>query len=111
MKKPRCLALVAGLLLSGCAGQAIEPIPQEGSVTRRITWVIAGDPAEQCAKVSRPLLMVGKALGCADWKDPNNCVIYLRAPRNADDRRGIETLGHEVLHCFAGRFHGPGPTD
>jgi len=111
MKTLSHLALAAVLLLPGCAGNVVDPIPQEGAMTKRITWVVAENPNEECGRVGRPLLMYGKTLSCADWKDPSHCVIYLRAPKNADDRRGIETLGHEVLHCFTGRFHGAGPTE
>ncbi len=33
------------------------------------------------------------------------CVIYAPLPRNAHDKRRLEILGHEVLHCFSGDFH------
>jgi hypothetical protein len=90
---------------SGCAiEKRLDPIPQEGALTKRITWVISEDPHADCQKMGGKVLLY-RTLGCASWKDPQHCVTYTRAPRNQDDRRAIETIGHEVLHCFAGHFH------
>jgi len=78
-------------------------------MSKQITWVITDDPHETCSKVSgggRSLLPF-KTLGCSTWKDPTNCVIYVRAPKDENDRRAMETMGHELLHCFAGHFHRP----
>lgn len=101
---------VAALLaaLSGCATQA-QPIPQDGTMSRQITWVITDDPQSTCDQVAggKRTVMPFKTLGCSSWKDSRNCVIYLKAPRDEYDRRAMETLGHEVLHCFAGHFHRP----
>ena len=95
----------AAAAAQGCATpNVVEPLPQQGAMSRKITWVIAEDPHETCQKVGGRVLLY-KTQGCAQWKDPNNCVIYTKAPRNAEDRRTMETLGHEMLHCFAGHFH------
>lgn len=91
-------------LLAGCAATPTQALPREGSQTRRITWVVVADPHLECQRVGRRVLFY-KTLGCADWKDPENCIIYTRAPRDAEDRRTMETMGHEMLHCFAGHFH------
>jgi hypothetical protein len=97
------LAILA--LSAGCTVQPkLDPIPQEGALTKRITWVISEDPHGDCQKAGGKVLLY-RTLGCANWKDPQNCVIYTRAPKHPDDRRAIETIGHEVLHCFAGHFH------
>ena len=37
--------------------------------------------------------------------NPEKCIVYAPEPRNEDDFWNIETLGHEVLHCFRGYFH------
>ena len=102
----RLTHLLLLLLLGGCATQPAA-IPQDGALSRQITWVISDDPQRDCDRIGggRRTILPLKTLGCANWKDRNNCVIYLRAPRDEHDRRAIETLGHEVLHCFAGRFH------
>jgi len=78
-------------------------------MSRQITWVVSEHPNEDCRKVSggKQTVLPFKTLGCSTWKDPANCIIYVRAPRDEYDRRAMETLGHEVLHCFAGHFHRP----
>jgi hypothetical protein len=103
-KRWQWLVMTAALAAQGCATNAVEPIPQEGAMSRKITWIIAEDPHETCQKVGGKVLMF-KTSGCAEWRDPNNCVIYTRAPKSAEDRRTMETMGHEMLHCFAGHFH------
>ena len=97
------------LALAGCVATPVAPIPQEGAQSRQITWVMSDDPQRDCDKVSgaRRTVMPFKTLGCASWKSSSNCVIYVRPPRDEYDRRAMETLGHEVLHCFAGHFHRP----
>jgi hypothetical protein len=101
------LIALALAVLPGCAEniKRADPIPQEGEMTRRITWVVSNDPHADCQKLGkRPLFF--KTLGCAVWKE-TSCTIYTRAPRNEDDRRAMETMGHEMLHCFVGHFHRP----
>ncbi|HXR58011.1 MAG TPA: hypothetical protein VN747_01730 [Burkholderiales bacterium] len=104
MKLPRLAVLALLLLAGGCATERTDPIPKDGEMSRKITWVITEDTQTACRNAGRrPLLY--KTLGCAVWKDSGNCVIYARPPRTEDDRRAMETLGHEMLHCFAGHFH------
>ena len=44
--------------------------------------------------------------GCARWsKDRTSCEIYVTAPEYANDFARMATIGHEVWHCFRGRFH------
>jgi hypothetical protein len=92
-------------LLPGCAEniKRTDSIPQDGQMTRQITWKISDDPHADCQKLGKKPLFF-KTLGCAMWTE-KSCVIYARAPRNEDDRRAMETMGHEMLHCFVGRFH------
>ena len=104
----RLLAAAFLLALAGCA-TPVAPIPQDGAMSRQITWVLTDDPQKACDQVAggRRTVMPFKTLGCASWKDRSNCVIFVRPPRDEYDRRAMETLGHEVLHCFAGHFHRP----
>jgi len=100
-------ALVAFLSLAAAAGcsttKPIEPIPQQGTVSRSITWVMSDDPAKACDETQgKPL--IGARLACARLRG-NECTIYVKPPRNEDDRRAIYLLGHEALHCFVGHFH------
>lgn len=114
------------VLVTGCSTmKEIKPIPREGVITREITWVITDDPQAFCNEArnagpnyqfstsmgngmyrasSAPL--IGKELSCAKLSgDSKKCTIYVKPPRNEDDRIGQYLLGHEALHCFVGQFH------
>lgn len=90
------LALLA-LLLSGCANA-----PPSG-VARSIVWVQTENSAEMCAKLlPRQVLPIA---ACSNFRG-EHCVIYAEVPKDNNDRRRMLYLGHEVLHCFVGDFHG-----
>jgi len=103
----RRLGFLLYLIVIGAAGcsttKPIEPIPQQGTVSRSITWVMSDDPAKACDEnLGKPL--IGARLACARLRG-NECTIYVKPPRNENDRNAIYILGHEALHCFAGHFH------
>ena len=88
---------------SGCATKPIDPIPERGTISRSITWVLADDPSGACdANLGKPVIGVRQA--CARVRG-NECTIYVKPPRNESDRNAIYILGHEALHCFVGHFH------
>ena len=48
--------------------------------------------------------------GCSQWADgfrsgERVCNIYVPAPQNEMDTQTFATLGHELLHCFDGKWH------
>jgi hypothetical protein len=103
--KARLAALVLSVAAAaGCtASKPIDPIPQQGTISRSITWVMAEDPSKACDQaVGKPL--IGTRNACARLRG-NECTIYVKPPRNEDDRTAIYVLGHEALHCFVGNFH------
>ena len=107
MSGVRRLGFLLYLIAIGVAGcsttKPIEPIPQQGTVSRTITWVMSDDPAKACDEnLGKPL--IGTRLACARLRG-NECTIYVKPPRNEDDRSAIYLLGHEALHCFVGHFH------
>lgn len=89
---------------SGCSTtKLIDPIPDQGTINRSITWVLAEDPSGACdANLGKPVIGVRQA--CARVRG-NECTIYVKPPRNESDRNAIYILGHEALHCFVGHFH------
>jgi hypothetical protein len=100
----RAIAAILCLAAAGCSTtKPIEPIPQQGTVSRSITWVMTEDPAKACDETQGKAL-IGARLACARLRG-NDCTIYVKPPRNEDDRRAIYILGHEALHCFVGHFH------
>jgi hypothetical protein len=94
-----CLAAVAA-----CATTKVEDsIPAQGTINRSITWVLADDPMQACNDtLGKPL--IGSRLACARLRG-NECTIYVKPPRDENDRTAIYILGHEALHCFVGNFH------
>ena len=92
------------VLAAGCAStKPIDSIPSQGTISRSITWVLAEDPASACDQaVGKPL--IGARHACARLRG-NECTIYVKPPRNENDRTAIYILGHEALHCFVGHFH------
>ena len=107
MSVVRRLGFLLYLIVIGAAGcstiKPIEPIPQQGTVSRSITWVMSDDPAKACDEnLGKPL--IGQRLACARLRG-NDCTIYVKPPRNENDRNAIYVLGHEALHCFAGQLH------
>ena len=98
------LAALLALALAACAStKPIDPIPTQGKISRSITWVIADDAVQACNEaLGKPL--IGTRLACAQVRG-NECTIYVKPPRDENDRTAIYILGHEALHCFAGNFH------
>jgi hypothetical protein len=89
---------------AGCSvTKPVDPIPEQGTINRSITWVLADDPSGACdANLGKPIIGVRQA--CARVRG-NECTIYVKPPRNESDRNAIYILGHEALHCFVGHFH------
>jgi len=47
----------------------------------------------------------GMAAGCNAFDAYRNlCEIWVERPSEVDDR-AMRTLGHELMHCYAGHFH------
>ena len=105
--RKRLLTLVAFCLSAGASGcsvtKPVDPIPTQGTINRSITWVLAEDPSGACdTNLGKPIIGVRQA--CARVRG-NECTIYVKPPRNEEDRSAIYILGHEALHCFVGHFH------
>ena len=98
---------IAGLCIAAIAACAtpnpIDAIPAQGMINRSITWVLADDAVQACNdELGKPL--IGTRLACARLRG-NECTIYVKPPRDENDRTAIYVLGHEALHCFVGNFH------
>ena len=89
------IAILLAALLAGCASSP------DGV---RVNWIKARTPLELEGMCFRAGARSPEAqvLGCQYWSGSICTVIVLA---------GDEViLGHEVRHCFDGRFHGRGPT-
>jgi hypothetical protein len=82
----RLLALLVALSLTACAGV--------GDIEQRIVWhrAATGDLLAICGEPDDR--------GCS-WRESGVC--HVAAPDLGGDT--LTTLGHEVKHCFDGKWH------
>lgn len=102
------------------AGPTISPTPAVSptldltEVTLRVVWSKADEIAsmreryEGLMSVRDRLRRVQQYTGFAvltqDAEGRYTCTLYVERPRRVDDQR-TRVLGHELLHCLAGRYH------
>ena len=94
--------LIPTLLLASCSQE-----PQDTSKRVQVIQVISQAELDHwCGK--DVLHGYGCALGSGQTADGSGerCTIVVpRLQGNFDDREGLATWGHELLHCFQGRVH------
>lgn len=70
---------------------------------KNISWVSNTSDVENA--FSDHLMQTGtRVKGLSVWND-NDCTIYAYEPKDVNDFERMETLGHELLHCFRGSYH------
>jgi len=72
-----------------------EDLEQSYSTTtgEKANWVIIGALSGESAKIPR-------------YKEGTvKCAVWAFKPEGEHDYRYLQTLGHEVLHCFKGNYH------
>ena len=80
------------LVLCGCAS-----VPPD---IRTVTLELVASDREMIKKCGHSLFLTAP-LGCAKVQG-SFCTIVAYAPRTFEDRRKLETLGHELWHCYKG---------
>ena len=90
----RMTRLLLLLFLFGCTVES----PQE---TKPITLTLVAQSEIRSHCGVSPL----EPYGCAKQKDGGRCEIVAIKPRGFDDHPALETLGHELWHCFHGPIH------
>lgn len=99
MRRAHALLL---LLASACA--APSPAPTRASPVE-VVWTEVEDIQRVCERLSgrKEFLSI---LGCSRWSEERGrCEIYAAPPRSERDVERFATLGHELMHCFEGRWH------
>ena len=95
-----CLAVA--LVLGGCGQQSPFDTPRKPEYRRdtvMVTWIEVEDEAKLYEICGTP--EPGKKyLACARVGETAPCTIYTHKSPST------ETMGHEALHCFLGRWHG-----
>ena len=97
----RALALAAALL-GACASPA-KQAPEHVVVV----WQRVDDIQATCNQLSGRKELF-RLRGCSKWTDSaesRTCAIYAPAPKSEMDTQAFATLGHELMHCFDGRWH------
>jgi len=85
-----------------------DPTNYTGSMNlleTKVVWV--SDPIEVGKKLRRYNEENDKrAIGLAQWdRYDAECTIWAYEPKNRYDSKYMRILGHELLHCFRGRYH------
>ena len=95
------------LLLALSAGCAEIPMLKDFEVNQSHVRLILIDKDRISAFCETIMDRPGDHLdGCARWSaDRTSCEIYVTAPESVNDLARMATIGHEVWHCFRGRFH------
>lgn len=97
--------LVASILISGCASvgsERIVPTRDTPNFTVRLNIIPERDIARRCDQLG----VKYESDGCNAFHSPANfCDIYVMMPNSVDDRKKMEIIGHELLHCRYGEYH------
>lgn len=83
------------LVLAGCAHVPPDVVS--------VRWVKVEDPVAACRK-AYPSAPFWGVRGCTVMRGAE-CTIYARDADGEQDRERLATLGHELKHCFDGRWH------
>lgn len=99
------ITVILTLSVFGCSAFHEKPLPvsEATDVKLQVQWVDS--------RADLPKTYNADVNGTAVWFDANGqryCTIYMIKPYGLNDFQGLQTLGHEVLHCTEGRFHNPG---
>lgn len=103
------------VILACCAAAYFINLPGKGSIaepgtmfkpsvvtaTVKVTYTTPQDIIKRCGEV--PGMVV---LGCAQWwESSGQCEILVPFPKNKDDLKAFQIMGHELYHCTHGGFH------
>lgn len=107
MKTRKWYVLLLLLLAAGCSQQGNnETKADRNMATIQVIWGNPADVDNVCR--SYGLTGDGEFNGCARSKPGNAavCEIYTTEPRNFEDTKALQVLGHEVYHCLGGTHKG-----
>jgi hypothetical protein len=85
------------VLLVACTQESAPEI-------KGVKLTFAKDTAEIARLCSDPASGALEDFGCQKNRD-YGCELVILKPRGFDDHERIETLGHELWHCFTGPVH------
>ena len=87
------------LLLTGCSTFTAKPYEERVTEVTVVTWTTVDDVEKECLKAgAKDPGPFQNILGCAKY-NKNSCRIMTAKTTS------METLGHELRHCFEVKFH------
>ena len=92
----RIASLIVILLFNGC-GTPLTRDQYKTSLKVEVTFV------EDFFEVEQQFGFKNLA-GLSVW-GADTCYIFVTMPEDQEDTRGMEYMGHELLHCVLGDFH------
>ena len=111
-----CAMALLSLALTGCHTlgphnipsheyESFTPLPESQRIMNqvRIKWEVREDVVEYCARAARmgrEQAYLTPPVACAIWSVPAKECTVVTGPKVTH-----VALGHEVRHCFEGRFH------
>ena len=91
--------VVVTLLLAGCSTFIAKPYEERVTEATVVTWLTFDDVENQCIKAgAKDPGPFQHLLGCAIYNKKSCRIITGKTTT-------METLGHELRHCFEGKFH------
>lgn len=95
-------------IITGCqpTEPPIKPTRDNPTFNLTVTFGTVREIANQCEALGvNEYVRSNVARGCTKfYLDENRCEVFVPRPETVDDRH-TTVLGHEVLHCVAGKYH------
>jgi hypothetical protein len=87
------------ILLTGCSTFTARPYEERVTEATIVTWITVDDIQETCKNLGiKDPGPFRHLLGCVKYSK-KTCRIY------TEKITSMEILGHELRHCFEGKFH------
>jgi len=85
--------------------EPFKPLPADKRLMNevRLRWEVREDVAQFCAKaiqMGKQQAYITPPMACAVWEEQKQECVVITGPQPTH-----VALGHEVRHCFEGRFH------
>jgi len=106
MKK---LVLLSVLVITACSNiSTLHPTANRSDVKVIMVWDTQPHVKKICSTLGSwggKMPPENLSVGCNSYvESENTCVVYATKPVSLDDKF-TEILGHEVYHCFSGKYH------
>lgn len=91
-------------LLQGCAGAPLIPDANRTEFMVRVWQLSPADVQSTCLVMGGEKRQDELVVGCSQFSQ-GVLTVYVTPPRDLHDDRAFQTIGHELWHGVAGKFH------